>query len=183
MSTLRPLRSTDRALYRLLHRRVRARPVDPIMIAATDVGTKSAAWMAAAVVLACFGDRKARRTAVVSIAATLTAQIFVNILLKPIFRRKRPFAGQQLQSRLLITPPQEHSWPSGHAASSAAAFITLASAYPDRKIPLLVLAVAIAYSRVYVGVHYPFDVAAGTAVGLTVGGAYILAARSVLSED
>jgi len=173
MSLVGPLRRTDQALYRLVHGRLRARQIDPIMVAATDIGTKSAAWLTVAATLAVFGDTKARRTAWMTIAATLTAQGVVNILLKPAFRRKRPFARRGLRSRLLIKPPREHSWPSGHSASSAAAFTTLAAAYPDRAVPLLVLAAAISYSRVYVGVHYPFDVAAGTAVGTVVGAAYV----------
>ena len=175
MSLVRPLRATDRLLYRLLHGKLRARPIDPVMVAATDIGTKSAAWLAVAVILAIFGDRKGRRTGIMTVAATLTAQGLVNMILKPAVRRRRPFLRQRLRSRLLIQAPREHSWPSGHAASSAAAFTTLAAAYPERTVPLLGLAAAIAYSRVYVGVHYPFDVAAGTFVGVVVGGAFVAA--------
>lgn len=172
MNPLGPFRSSDRALYRLMHGRLRARPLDPVMIIATDIGVKSAAWLAAASVLALFGDGRARRASVVTAASTLTAQAVVNVLMKPLFRRRRPFQQQRLSPRLLILPPRQPSWPSGHAASSAAALTTLSAAYPERTFPLFLLALIISYSRVYVGVHYPFDVAAGTAIGAAVGFAY-----------
>jgi membrane-associated phospholipid phosphatase len=175
-------READRRGYRLIHRRLRARRVDPIMVAATRAGTKSAAWLGVSVVLALFGGKHARRTAVVTIAATLTAQAIVNVGMKPLVRRKRPFHRSRLRPALLVKPPREHSWPSGHAASSAAAVTALMAAYPGQALPLSLLAVVISYSRVYVGVHYPFDVAAGTAIGAAVGAAWVSATRTAGSR-
>jgi undecaprenyl-diphosphatase len=169
MMGLGSLRAADRQLYRLLHGRLRAGPIDPIMVAATRVGTKSAVWLAIAGVLAIFGSNRARRTALATVGATLTAQAISNVGLKPIFRRKRPFHKSKLGAVLLVKAPREHSWPSGHAASSVAAATVLRTAYPGRSTPLALLAAAVAYSRVYVGVHYPFDVLAGTVVGIAIG--------------
>jgi membrane-associated phospholipid phosphatase len=177
MRLLRPFRATDRALYGIVHRRLRARALDPVMVAATDVGTKSAAWLSVCAVLALLGNRRERKTAIATAAAVLSAQGVVNMLLKPTFRRERPFLRGRLRSRLLVAPPQESSWPSGHAASSAAAVTTLVAAYPERAVPLMALGLAISYSRVYVGVHYPFDVAAGTSIGLAIGTGYVILTR------
>ena len=69
----------------------------------------------------------------------------------------------------LVPEPTSSSFPSGHAATSFACAATLAP-FVSRTgaIVLYVLAAAIAFSRVYVGVHYPIDVLAGAALGLLV---------------
>jgi len=174
-----PLRRADRGLYRLIHGHLRARSVDPVMIAATQVGTKSAIWLAISGILVLLGGNRARRTALATVASTLTAQAVVHGGLQPLFRRRRPFRRSTLKSALLVKPPSQHSWPSGHAASSVAAATTLGASYPQFAAPLLLVALAISYSRVYVGVHYPFDVAAGTALGMAVGVAWAAAAEGV----
>ena len=69
----------------------------------------------------------------------------------------------------LVPMPASHSFPSGHAATSFACAATLGQFVSRRgQIVLYVLAAGIAYSRVYVGVHYPLDVVAGAAIGLGV---------------
>ena len=69
----------------------------------------------------------------------------------------------------LVHEPTTHSFPSGHATTSFACAATLAP-YVGRRsaLVLYVLAAAIAYSRVYVGVHYPLDVLAGAVLGFSV---------------
>jgi len=68
----------------------------------------------------------------------------------------------------LVRVPHDHSFPSGHAATSFACATILAFAVPRLALPFYVLAAAIAFSRVYVGVHYPLDVLAGAVLGLAV---------------
>jgi undecaprenyl-diphosphatase len=69
----------------------------------------------------------------------------------------------------LVTRPHTHSFPSGHATTSFACATVLAFAVPRLRLPLLLLAAAIAWSRVYVGVHYPLDVLAGALLGAAIG--------------
>jgi undecaprenyl-diphosphatase len=78
--------------------------------------------------------------------------------------RPRPFEDIA-EPGPLITATVGSSFPSGHAATSFAGAVVLATAVRRAAPALFVLAGAIAFSRVYVGVHYPSDVLAGMALG------------------
>ena len=77
----------------------------------------------------------------------------------------------------LITIPHSHSFPSGHTATAFAG-ATLLSAFAPRAAPAFyVLAAAIAYSRLYVGVHFPLDVVGGIVIGVATALLLLAAAR------
>ncbi|MCZ2222678.1 MAG: phosphatase PAP2 family protein [Chitinophagales bacterium] len=113
----------------------------------------------------------------VAIMATISDQISSN-LLKNIFERIRPCHDsfiQQQGGRLLVNYcPSSFSFPSSHAVNhfSAAMFIflTLKTAFKKWSYLFLVWAASICYAQVYVGVHYPIDVAFGAFVGCLIGG-------------
>lgn len=66
----------------------------------------------------------------------------------------------------LIEIPRSHSFPSGHAATAFAAATVLSTCAPRLAPAFYVLAAAIAYSRLYVGVHFPLDIVGGIVIGV-----------------
>ena len=99
-------------------------------------------------------------------AAILLAEA-ISGALKPAIERDRPPVSRPEPDPLLETP-STFSFPSGHATVSFACATVLALAVPRLRWPLFALAALIAWSRVYVGVHYPGDILAGAALGVLI---------------
>jgi undecaprenyl-diphosphatase len=77
----------------------------------------------------------------------------------------------------LVTIPHSHSFPSGHTATSFAAATVLTALVPRAAPAFFLLAAAIAYSRLYVGVHFPLDVVGGAVIGVATALLLLAAAR------
>jgi undecaprenyl-diphosphatase len=93
-------------------------------------------------------------------------------IVKVVVGEKRPTEPDPL-----ITIPHSHSFPSGHTATATAAAVVLSALVPRLAPLFVVLAAAIAYSRVYVGVHYPLDLVGGAAIGAATALLLLAAAR------
>ena len=97
----------------------------------------------------------------------LSADLFA-LGLKELTSRPRPFIAHPEPDPLMGTS-LDVSFPSGHAATSFAGATVLALAHRRAAVPLYLLAALIAWSRVYVGVHYPGDVLVGAVLGVGIG--------------
>lgn len=125
-------------------------------------------WIALAVLLLCF--KKTRRTGFVMGGALLMGVIIGNGILKPVIHRVRPYdnaAWSPLVTRatLLISPPADYSFPSGHTLASFEGAVGIFMCNKKWGAPALALALLIAFSRLYFYIHYPTDVLGGLILG------------------
>jgi undecaprenyl-diphosphatase len=103
----------------------------------------------------------------VILAVALTTIIGEGII-KHIVKRKRPFYGDS-DKELLISRPITYSFPSGHTASSFAVAAVFIETDNAASLEIILLASLIAFSRIYLGVHYPSDVIGGGIIGFLCG--------------
>lgn len=127
------------------------------------LGQHGACWLAlgAAGTLLDPGRRPRWRRATAAVAAAYAA----NQAIKLAARRPRP---QLADLPALMATPTQLSFPSAHAATSAAAVHAFADLLP--RTPVRSAAIAMTLSRLYLGVHYPSDIVAGVVLGATIGG-------------
>ena len=88
--------------------------------------------------------------------------------LKPYFSRLRPSHEILEHINLLVPKGGKWSMPSNHASNMFALATIISYFYSNQKLKIYFFAVIISFSRVYVGVHYPLDVIAGSLIGCTI---------------
>ena len=136
------------------------------MLVITSIGDIGIVWILTALV---FIATKKYRIEGIAILATLVLNLLIsNVILKQLIARVRP-CDINTAVELLIPRPTDYSFPSGHTSSSFAAGIVIF--FKDKLIGsfALILAAAIAFSRLYLYVHYPSDVVAGIIIGIAIG--------------
>lgn len=141
--------------------------LDKILAFITSLGNAGIIWIVLAVVLLILP--KTRKTGIIVAAALLMDFVLCNLILKNLVARMRPY-DVNTAIAILIKKPLDFSFPSGHTAASFAAMTALFLAKMKKAwIAALVLAVLIAFSRLYFYVHYPTDVLGGAVVGILSG--------------
>lgn len=134
---------------------------DALMPIVTYLGSGGAIWIALALIMLKNGKKRKIGTAIA--VALILSLIVCNGILKPLTSRIRPY--ELVSIKLLIAPPMGTSFPSGHASASFAAAITLVLMRCRLAWAAVITAALIAFSRLYLYVHYPSDVLAGAALG------------------
>ena len=126
-----------------------------------------ALWALFLLLLFCF--KKTRRASFAGGFSGVLSFITCNLILKNLFDRARPFTlidGLEALGKI----PTDSSFPSGHCSFSFACAAALCFFVPKKiSIPAIALAVLIAFTRLYVGVHYPTDVLCGIINGILCG--------------
>ena len=140
--------------------------MDTLMPVITRLGDGGAVWIVLCLVLLVFP--KTRKIGAAIGISLLIEIICCNLILKPLVARPRPFDINEGIS-LLIARPDDYSFPSGHTGASFAATSVLWRCDSKLKVPALILAVLIAFSRMYLYVHYPSDILTGMLLGTAAG--------------
>jgi undecaprenyl-diphosphatase len=161
----------DREVYRWVGEH-RTEWLDPVFVAITAAGYAGLLWIGLGLLLPVLARRPPVTVFVVTALAVWSVDLFVQIL-KELIQRPRPFE-EIAEPDPLTTLAVSYSLPSGHAATSFTGAVVLSYFFPRAAPWLFVLATAVAYSRVYVGVHYLGDVLIGAAIGAAWGVAAVL---------
>jgi len=142
--------------------------LDVLMPIITLFGDAGIFWIAWAVLLLILP--KYRKTGLKMGLALLIGLLLCNVTLKPLIARIRPYDYQLKhfgkEIALLVSAQHDFSFPSGHTIASFEAATVLLLNNKKMGIPAMILAVLIAFSRLYLYVHYPTDVIASIVLGI-----------------
>ena len=142
--------------------------LDAVMPVITLLGDAGIFWIAIAAL--CLFFPKTRKMGLSMGAALVIGLLLCNVTLKPLVQRIRPYDyqlehfGKTIQ--LLIAAQHDFSFPSGHTIASFEAATVILLYNRKLGIPAMILAVLIAFSRLYLYVHYPTDVLASVVLGI-----------------
>lgn len=164
MNILQSIQQLDGEILLRIQRYLRTDMLTPFMKSVTFLGNGGWFWILCAVVL--LAVPKTRKTGYAVALSLIFGAIVTNLLLKNIVARPRPFA--EIEALIpMITKPKDFSFPSGHTTASFAVALVMLRMLPKKfGIPAVVLAALVAFSRLYLGVHYPTDILTGFVIAL-----------------
>jgi undecaprenyl-diphosphatase len=137
-----------------------------IMPPISYMGNNGAIWIIASVPL--LVNVQNRRHGIKLIIALAMASVMGNFIIKPLIGRLRPFESD-LELSTIIKIPLDFSFPSGHTAAAFAAAVVMAKIGVGYGGIWFIFAFVMAFSRIYLFVHYPTDVLAGMFLGFVSG--------------
>lgn len=171
----------DQQLLLWIQQKIRRKWLTRLMKIITFLGDGGILWITTAAIL--FFRPSTRFTAISILLALCLSILITNLLLKNLVARTRPHDKIQAL-RILIRRPQDFSFPSGHTSSSfASATVLLCTAQLWIGVLALAIAVLIAFSRLYLGAHFPSDVFIGIILGITFGFLAVFIARHTLNAS
>lgn len=156
------LRQYDARLFWYVHLRLARRWLDRFMGTITHLGGVLPNAGLGLLLTAYPGEL--RRVGLSALAALSLSHLVVQLLKRQV-ERPRPYLVLA-DSRLIVTPLSDYSFPSGHTTASFATATVLSAHWPALTLPLMLLAAMVGISRTYLGHHYPSDVVAGALIGM-----------------
>jgi undecaprenyl-diphosphatase len=169
----------DRSLFYFCNQNLRNWLFDAFLPFLTDLNRKPLALVVAGflwLLLLIKGGRAGRIAALLLIPTVVISDQLSSSVLKFLIERVRP-CHELSNVHLLVGCGSGYSFPSSHAVNNFAAALVLAYFLPRWTWAFFTFAAVVAFSRVYVGVHYPSDVLGGAAIGMLIGGGVIVAFR------
>lgn len=139
--------------------------LDMFFTVLTRLGDHAEIWLLLIFIMIRKRDRRA--TALLAVVSIVIELVIVSLILKPIIMRPRPFLIKEIE--ILVPVPMGSAFPSGHAASSLAVAFLLFREKVSYRYGIMFTALLMAFSRLYVYVHYPSDVLFGIIIGVAIG--------------
>lgn len=136
--------------------------LDKIMVFITSLGDGGMLWIGLAVIMLFF--KKYRKCAFGIAVSLLLMELIGNVILKELIMRERP-CWIDPNVVLLVKSPSSYSFPSGHTFAGFAAAVTIFLNHKKEGIIAIVMAALIAFSRMYIFVHFPTDILGGMVFG------------------
>lgn len=156
------IQSIDLSILLYIQEHLRLDWMTPFWRVITSLGNAGWFWLVTAALLLI--PKKTRWAGLSGLMSVALGFIIANLLLKNLVARIRPYDIEQALIPL-IALPTDYSFPSGHTTASFACALAFFQTLPRRYgVAAIVLAALIAFSRLYVGVHYPTDVLGGLLV-------------------
>jgi membrane-associated phospholipid phosphatase len=175
---LGPLQAVDTFVFVQINQLPHWKISDRFLTRLSWVMTSGTGWLLF-LLLATLVDRKRGWKATRAVAPALwLATATVEHPIKKWFRRRRPFLSL-IEAIIVGRKPGSYSFPSGHSAAAFAGALLLAREYPARARGFFGLASLVAFSRIYLGVHYPGDVLSGSLLGMVLAKIYSRLFRKV----
>jgi membrane-associated phospholipid phosphatase len=165
------LEALDAALYLRMNALSLGKLADRVTMFISSTMRYGEGWALVIAAMIAIDYRTGLRTAVEAVPVIGLTMLTVNYPLKRLFQRRRPFIAY-VKARVIGVRPRDFSFPSGHAAAGFAGALVLSAHAPALAPLLYLLAVVVSLSRVYLGVHYPSDVAFGAFLGATIAAIY-----------
>lgn len=156
----------DWTILQWIQETLRCGALDFLMPKITLLGNGGMIWIAAALIMIC--TKKYRKNGILLLVGLVVGVLIGNVCLKNLVGRARP-CWIDPGVPLLIANPTDYSFPSGHTLSSVIAATILYDTDRRFGIPAIVLAALIAFSRLYLYVHFPTDVLASVLLGVLIG--------------
>lgn len=156
------INTIDLYILSFITKRCKNRYLDITMPIVTKMGNLGLVWILMG--LALIADRPYRAIGNLVLLTLIISTAFGEGIVKHIVKRVRPC--ELMNSMLLIDRPITYSFPSGHTFSSFAVAEVLSMYFYHYRPLFLGLAILIAFSRLYLNVHYPTDVMAGIVLGI-----------------
>jgi len=127
-----------------------------------------------------WGGKRGRWAVILGIVAVGLADLSSHLILKTIFERVRPCSDLPNVHLLLYNNcPTTYSFPSNHAVNCFTAAMMVSFFYKKTGVLLFLLAMLVAISRVYIGVHYPFDTVGGAMWGMLGATVVLISANKI----
>ena len=161
------IENIDFSILYWIQENLRCAFLDVVLPFLTTLCNNGEIWIACGIALLFF--KKYRRYGIFLLVALLLGSLIGNEIIKPLVARVRPCNAVSLLPDMLVKVPSSYSFPSGHTVSSVVGATVLTRANKKFGFAAIPVAALIAFSRLYVFVHFPTDVLVGAILGFAIG--------------